>query len=130
MFEEVLARLKPRIVETDLPDRLWGAYDLLTHTIFLRPLLAPIQRRSTLSHETAHALLGHTGHSPRQERAAEELSASWLIHHDQFTQASLIYGTATALANELDVLPRDIHAYMRLLKRTQKQENNPWPPAE
>ena len=130
MFEVVLARLKPRIVETDLPDQLWGAYDLLTHTIFLRPLLAPIQRRSTLSHETAHALLGHTGHSPRQERAAEELSASWLIQHDQFAQASLIYGTATALANELDVLPRDIHAYMRLLKRTQKQENHTWPPAE
>ena len=130
MFEEVLSRIRPQIIETPLPNNLWGAYDLATHTIALRPRLAPIQRRSTLSHETAHAVLGHTGYSPRQERAAEELSASWLIHHDQFAQASLIYGTATALANELDVLPRDIHAYMRLLRRTQKQENNPWPPAE
>ncbi|PRB78283.1 hypothetical protein CQ012_02520 [Arthrobacter sp. MYb214] len=129
MFEEVLSRIRPRIIETDLPGNLWGAYDLVTHTILLRPRLAPIQRRSTLSHETAHALLQHEGCSPRQERAAEELSASWLIHHDQFTQASLVYGTATALANELDVLPRDIHAYMRLLKRTQKQETS-WRPEE
>ena len=130
MFEVVLARLKPRIIETDLPDQLWGAYDLLTHTIFLRPRLAPIQRRSTLSHETAHALLGHTGHHPRQERAAEELSASWLISRDQWAAATRVYNTATPLAHELDVLPRDTHAYMRLLKRTQKQENHPWPPAE
>lgn len=130
MFEEVLSRIRPKIIERYLPHDWWGAYELATHTILLRPLLAPIQRRSTLSHETAHAFLGHTGHSPRQERAAEELSASWLIQHDQFAQASLIYGTATALANELDVLPRDIHAYMRLLKRIQEQENHPWPPAE
>ncbi|UXN30972.1 ImmA/IrrE family metallo-endopeptidase [Glutamicibacter sp. M10] len=127
MFEEILSRIRPRVIEANLPNNLWGAYDLVTHTIALRPRLAPIQRRSTLSHETAHAVLGHAGYSPRQERAAEELSASWLIQHDQFTQASLIYGTATALANELDVLPRDIHAYMRLLKRTQKQET-PWQP--
>ncbi|MGO4297138.1 ImmA/IrrE family metallo-endopeptidase [Glutamicibacter sp. MCAF14] len=129
MFEEILSRIRPRIIETALPNNLWGAYDVVTHTILLRPRLAPIQRRSTLSHETAHALLQHEGYSPRQERVAEELSASWLIHHDQFTQASLVYGTATALAHELDVLPRDIHAYMRLLKRTQKQET-PWRPEE
>jgi len=89
--------------------------------------MAPIQKRSTLSHETAHAVLEHVGFSPRQEREAEELSASWLINHSQFTAASRIYGTATALAHELDVLPRDIHAYMRLLKRTRKQET-PWQP--
>ncbi len=127
MFEEVLSRIRPRIKETALPNNLWGAYDLATHTIHLRPRLAPIQRRSTLSHETAHALLGHEGHQPRQERAAEELSASWLIQHDEFIQASRIYETATALANELDILPRDIHAYVRLLERTQKQET-PWQP--
>ncbi|MGP9528187.1 ImmA/IrrE family metallo-endopeptidase [Glutamicibacter sp. AOP5-A2-18] len=125
MFEEVLSRIRPRITETALPNGWWGAYDLATHTIHLRPRLAPIQHRSTLSHETAHALLQHEGYSPRQERAAEELSASWLIHHDQFAQASRLYRTATTLANELDVLPRDIHAYMRLLKRTRKQET-PW----
>lgn len=122
MFEEVLSRIRPKIVERYLPHDWWGAYDLATHTILLRPLMAPIQRRSTLSHETAHAYLQHEGHSPRQERQAEELAASWLIKHNEFQAASRIYETATGLANELDVLPRDIHAYMRLLERTQKQE--------
>jgi len=128
MFEEILSRIRPRIIETPLPDNLWGAYDLATNTILMRPRMAPLQKRSTLSHETAHAVLEHVGFSPRQERQAEELSASWLINHAQFTAASQIYGTATALANELDVLPRDIHAYMRLLKRTQKQETQLWSP--
>jgi len=128
MFEEVLSRLRPKIIERYLPHDWWGAYDHATNTIFMRPALAPIQRRSTLAHETAHWALGHTGHHPRQERAAEELAASWLIKHDHFMAATRIYPTATGLAHELDVLPRDIHAYMRLLKRTQKQETPPWPP--
>ena len=126
MFEEVLARLRPKIKEQELPTGWWGAYDLTYHTIYLRPMLAPIQRRSTLSHETAHALLGHHGHDPRQERAAEELSASWLINHNQFQYATKLYDTATKVAAELEVLPRDIHAYVRFLQRTQKQEARPW----
>ena len=124
MFEEVLSRV--RIIECSLPDNLWGCYDLNTDTIYLRHRLAPIQKNSTLHHEAAHAVLEHHGHHPRQERVAEELAATWLIQHEQFTAASRIYNTATALANELDVLPRDIHAYMRFLQRTQKQENLPW----
>jgi len=119
MFEEVLSRLRPRIIERYLPHNWWGAYDNRTHTIWLRPNLAPIQRRSTLAHETAHAALGHTGHHPRQERQAEELAASWLIPYPDFVRAGSIYPTATGLAHELDVLPRDIHAYMRLLGRAQ-----------
>ena len=122
MFEEVLARIQPTIIEAYLPANWLGAYDLASHTIILRPMLGPIQKRSTLSHETAHALLGHTGHSPRQERAACELSATWLINHDEYLQATRIYDSPVAVANELEVLPRDIHAYVRFLERTQKQE--------
>lgn len=128
MFEEILSRVRPRIVESELPDNWWGVYDLSTNTVYLRPRLAPIQRNSTLHHEIAHAVLKHSGHHPRQERAAEELAASWLICPNQFAVASKIYGTATSLAAELEVLPRDIHAYMRLLQRTQKQETQSWSP--
>lgn len=128
MFEEVLSRLKPQIKESELPPGWWGAYDLTTNTIHLRPMLAPIQKRSTLSHETAHAVLGHTGHSPRQERKAEELSASWLIRHELFVAACKIHDTATAMAAELDVLPRDVQAYIRHIRRTQKQEDLQWLP--
>ena len=128
MFEEVLSRINPTIIEAYLPANWFGAYDLVTNTIILRPMMAPIQRRSTLSHETAHALLGHSGHHPRQERAAEELSASWLIRHEEYLQATRIYDSPVAVANELEVLPRDIHAYVRWLSRTQKQENHQWLP--
>jgi hypothetical protein len=120
MFEKLLGKLHVRVIETDLPEGWWGAYDHTTRTIGLRRTLAPIQRRSTLSHELAHAALAHHGHSPRQEREAQELSASWLIRHCDFQHASRIYNTPTALAHELNVLPRDIHAYVRLIQRAQK----------
>jgi Zn-dependent peptidase ImmA (M78 family) len=117
MFEKLLGKLHVRVIETDLPKGWWGAYDHATRTIGLRRTLAPIQRRSTLSHELAHAALDHYGHTPRQEREAQELSATWLIRHCEFQHASRIYNTPTALAHELGVLPRDVHAYARLLER-------------
>lgn len=123
MFDNLLGKLHVHVIETDLPHGWWGAYDITTNTIGLRRLLAPIQRRSTLSHELAHAVLKHDGHheyQSRHERAAEELSASWLIRHCDFEHAARIYSTPTALAHELNVLPRDIHAYVRLIQRTQK----------
>lgn len=125
MFEKLLGKLDITVIECELPHGWWGAYDIDTNTIGLRRLLAPLQRRSTLSHEVAHAALGHSssnGCPARQERDAEELSATWLIMHCDFQKASRIYTTPTALAHELNVLPRDIHAYVRYLQRTQKQE--------
>ena len=104
MFENLLGKLHVHVIETDLPNGWWGAYDITTNTIGLRRLLAPIQRRSTLSHELAH----------------EELSATWLIRHCDFQHAARIYSTPTALAHELNVLPRDVHAYARFIQRTQK----------
>lgn len=120
MFENVLGQLGIEIIECDLPHGWWGAYDITTNTIGLRPRLAPLQRRSTLSHEVAHAALKHDGHSLTQEREAEELSAAWLIMHCDFQKASRIYNTPTALAHELNVLPRDVHAYVRMMQRAQK----------
>ena len=120
MFENVLRQLNVTVIETALPHGWWGAYDITTNTIGLRHNLAPTQRRSTLSHETAHAALQHDGHSLAQERDAEELSAAWLIMHCDFQHAARIYNTPTALAHELNVLPRDVHAYMRTILRTQK----------
>ncbi|HAY44090.1 MAG TPA: hypothetical protein DCY59_11345 [Micrococcaceae bacterium] len=126
MFEQVLRQLSIQVIECELPNDWWGAYDIQTNTIGLRHHLAPLQRRSTLSHEVAHAALEHDGHSLTQERDAEELSAAWLIMHGDFQQASRIYNTPTALAHELNVLPRDVHAYVRMIQRTQKQGGTPW----
>ncbi|KAA0979929.1 ImmA/IrrE family metallo-endopeptidase [Paeniglutamicibacter gangotriensis] len=120
MFEQVLRQLSIQVIECELPNSWWGAYDITTNTIGLRPELGPTQRRSTLSHEAAHAALKHDGHSLTQERDAEELSAAWLIMHCDFQHASRIYNTPIALAHELNVLPRDVHAYVRMIQRTQK----------
>ena len=120
MFEKLLGNLSVSVIESDLPHGWWGSYDHATSTIRLHRALAPLQRRSTLTHELAHAALGHVGQSPRQERAAEELAATWLIRHCDFQNASRIYDNVTAIAHELWVLPRDVQAYMRYLQRTQK----------
>lgn len=120
MFESLQGELRIRVVEDTLPDGWWGAYDLPTNTIHLRRRLAPLQRRSTLAHEIAHAVLGHDGHHPRHERQAEELAASWLNRPADFSHACRVYDTATALAHELNVLPRDVRAYVRGLERARR----------
>ena len=104
-----------RVVEEDLPAGWWGAYDSREDTILLKPGLGPLQRRSTLAHEAAHATLGHHGHCPRQEHAAEELAASWLIQDREFMAATMVHDRVQAVADELNVLPRDVVAYARHL---------------
>ncbi|MGP5220455.1 ImmA/IrrE family metallo-endopeptidase [Arthrobacter rhombi] len=103
------------VVEEQLPSGWWGAYDHHSDTIILQPGLGTLQRQSTLAHEAAHATLGHHGHHPSQEEQAEELAASWLIRHRDFEVATRIHDRLQAVAHELEVLPRDIKAYLRHL---------------
>ncbi|MBG6085864.1 ImmA/IrrE family metallo-endopeptidase [Zhihengliuella flava] len=117
MFDSLLGRLGIRVIEEYLPDGWWGAYDWYSRTIYLRPGLAPVQRRSTLAHECAHAVLDHHGHHPRNETAAKELAASWLITREEFMLAAKAHGTVQAAAHELGVLPRDIKAFQRILEK-------------
>lgn len=116
-MDDLLGRLGVRVVEEFPPHGWWGAYDHGSRTIYVRPTLAPLQRRSTLTHECAHAALGHTGHEPRQETIAEELAASWLIPPEDFDRVTKIFDTVQAAAHELHVLPRDVKAYCRLLEK-------------
>lgn len=124
MFEKLIRDRQIAVVEGKLPTGWWGAYDASKNTIILRTSLAPLQRRSTLAHETAHAVLGHhrnpstLAYLARMERDAEELAASWLIKHQEFTCATGVHETVQAVAHELHVLPRDVRAYVRALERT------------
>ncbi len=108
------------VIEEELPKGWWGAYDHHSDTIILQPGLGPLQRRSTLAHEAAHAALGHHGHHPSQEAAAEELAASWLIRHCDFEIATRVYDRIQAVAHELEVLPRDVKAYLRHLSHSRE----------
>lgn len=62
----------------DLPAGVRGATD--GHRIWMDPRQLQAERRSTLAHELAHLELGHIGVcGPREEEAARQLAARWLI---------------------------------------------------
>lgn len=105
-----------------MPAGRWGSYDHATRTVHLVANLAPIQARSVLAHELAHAMHGHVGQQECQEREAEATAARALIgdveHLKAAAQGLNLIGT---LAVGLGVLPRDIRRYI---------EANPWESAK
>lgn len=112
-----IARLGVRVlaVEPDeFPDGRWGAYDHAARAIGLRRTLAPIQARSTLAHELAHAEHGHHGHGiDANEREAERTAALQLIGEPaNLTRVAKGLNLTGALAIGLGVLPRDVLAYL------------------
>lgn len=100
------------IVEAWLPDGRWGEYDADTHTIYLRPDLGPMQRRSTLVHECGHAYYGHRGTRERQERQARQFAARVLVKPCAFLKSSQAYEDPRIIAADLGVMPYDVEEYM------------------
>lgn len=96
-----------------LPAGWWGAYDAEEHAIYLAESLAPLQARSTLAHELAHAEHRHHGSTDEQEQEARHAAAQKLIG-DPSNLAAAVAGLnlAGALAIGLGVLPRDIRAFI------------------
>lgn len=112
-----IARLGVRVLAVDpdeFPDGRWGAYDHAARAIALRRTLAPLQARSTLAHELAHAEHGHHGHGiDAQEREAERTAAQQLIGEPgNLTRVAKDLNLTGALAIGLGVLPRDVLAYL------------------
>lgn len=98
----------------DMPAGWWGAYEHDARTIHLRDSLAPIQARSTLAHELAHAEHGHLGHGiAAHESEAQRTAAQRLIGEPgNLTRVARDLNLTGALAIGLGVLPRDILAYL------------------
>ena len=94
----------------------WGEYDHETKTIYLRPDLAPIQRRSTLAHELGHAVYGHVGSTRTQERQADEFGALFQIRLCDLLKACKAVECPQGVAAELGVMPSDVETYWALLK--------------
>lgn len=96
------------------PDNRWGYYDHKNRTVHLAERLAPLQARSTLAHELAHAERGHVGHGiEAQELEAEQAAALQLIGAPgNLTRVAIDLNLTGALAIGLGVLPRDVVSYL------------------
>ncbi|MEZ2373082.1 ImmA/IrrE family metallo-endopeptidase [Arthrobacter sp. RCC_34] len=115
--EDWIEQLGVLVVEMDLGGDACGYYDDRIRTIFIDRRLSPIQWTSTMAHELGHAYYRHVGTTPRGEREASEWAARQLIPHENFMEVAAIYDNAVAMANELGVLPRDVHNYMGWVRR-------------
>lgn len=124
-FAAEIARLGVTVITHPkgiMPDGRWGSYDHDTRTVHLLESLAPIQARSVLAHELAHAMHGHSGQQDCQEREAEATAARALIGSvDRLKAAAQGLNLIGTLAIGLGVLPRDISRYI---------EANPWEAAK
>jgi len=114
MLERWIDELGVRVVERPCPQGWWGYYDPESHLIVMRPRLAMVQGKSTLAHELGHAFFKHWGTTPKQERVASEWAAQALISASDFESATRMFDSVAAVANELDVLPRDVRNYARI----------------
>jgi hypothetical protein len=111
----LIAQLGVSVVEGDLPDGWWGAYDADTHTITMLPKLAYIQWNSTLYHELGHAYYRHEGNCAKQERQASVWAARRLIKARDFIDANRLYHSVQEVAHYLSVMPEDVDTYISTL---------------
>lgn len=111
----LIAELGVSVVEGELPDGWWGAYDPDTHTITLLPKLGYIQWRSTLYHELGHAYYRHEGNHAWQERQARVWAARRLIPVSDFIDANLLHTSVQEVAHYLSVMPDDVETYVSTL---------------
>jgi Zn-dependent peptidase ImmA (M78 family) len=113
-LERWIDTLGVTVVERPCPQGWWGYYDPDRHEVTLRPSLGAVQRYSTLAHELGHAFYRHVGTTPKQERQASEWAARALIGPAEFESAAQVFDSVAAVANELNVLPRDVRRYARM----------------
>lgn len=116
-IDQWIDKIGVTIYEAYCPDGWWGFYDPEAHAIVLRPDLAPVQRLSTLAHELGHAYYRHEGTTARQEREAAEWAAAALIEPSEFESATRCFEAVVAVANELQVLPRDVRNFASMCQK-------------
>jgi len=99
---------------TDLGSHRRGCYLDDLHLIKLNERMTRQQATATLAHECGHAIFGDRCTTPFNERRAWELGAALIITAREYAEAEELVGPhAGALANELEVTPRVIHAWRR-----------------
>ena len=100
-----------------------GEYRDDLHRIRLRENMPERLTRWTLAHELGHAVFRDApsifaAENARQERRADEWAARHLIQLDDYRDAEHAHsGHVPAIAHELGVVPRSVHAFQRMLAR-------------
>ena len=100
-----------------------GEYCHAAKAIYLRPGMTYTLERSVLAHELGHAVNGdQPTNNPyqhaRQETRADQWAATALITQEQYQAAEQTHdGHIGAIASELQVIPRLIHAYQQTLSK-------------
>ena len=100
-----------------------GEYSHDLKRIRLRPGMTQRLERSVLAHELAHAVLGDVPSkfglvNVKQERRADEWAATRLISLDAYREAEMLREAhAPAMAHDLGVITRLVHAYQRVIER-------------
>jgi Zn-dependent peptidase ImmA (M78 family) len=110
-LDEIAAGAGVTVRSAALPHGRWGFYDHRHRLITLAPDLAPAQYRSTLAHELGHAILGHIGTRPKQERQADRWAARQLLTVDLVVEHATLQVEVTELAHRLDVMPWVLEAF-------------------
>lgn len=95
----------------------WGEYHDKSRTIWLNYELGPLQARSTLAHELAHAALRHRSQITTQERDADTIAAALLISAEQWEAATAAYEHRLSVAVELAVHPKLVDVYAQRVQR-------------
>lgn len=102
-----------------------GVYLDDVRRIILDHALTRVQATATLAHEVGHEAFGDRCSTPTHERRAWEYGASLIITPDDYAAAEAAVGCHPgALAVELEVTPKVIHAWRRwyLRRRPLEQE--------
>lgn len=119
-LDTLLGELGVTVEVGELPDGLWGGYSHAERRIVLLPGLGPTQQRSVLMHEIGHAVHGHRGTTPAQEREASHWAARRLISMPAFIAACQVSDTAQGIAHHLGVLPRDVNHFVDSLTEQER----------
>lgn len=105
-----------------VPDSDDGYYDDERQLIVLRHNLGRRLERCVLAHEVAHAVRRDIS-SPlclirkRQELAADELAASWLVDDKELRCSVAVSNDPGRWCLDLDITPRILNAYARFVNR-------------
>lgn len=107
------------VIEAELPDGMWGAYNKAAGIVWLHEGMPAMWRVATLCHELEHVKARHDGHQPQAvEDRIDELVAVSLVRPEEYAFWESELGWSTGgIASALELPRWVVEAYRRRLAR-------------